>query len=112
MWAVSEFRADGGATCHVPGSHLWPLSRTPEPDEIIPVPMPRGSVLLWVGSALHGAGASLSSAGTRHGLLLGYCLSWLRPEMNMHFSCPRPRRTGGGFVELSLTVYGTGPTRS
>ena len=97
MWAVSEFRADGGATCHVPGSHLWPLSRTPEPDEIIPVPMPRGSVLLWVGSALHGAGASLPSAGTRHGLLLGYCLSWLRPEMNMHFSCP-------SHVSLSLSL--------
>jgi hypothetical protein len=88
MWAVSDFVQEGGATCHVPGSHLWPGSRKPDPDEIVPVPMPRGSVLLWVGSALHGAGASVPTAGTRHGLLLGYCLSWLRPEMNMHFSCP------------------------
>ena len=88
MWALSDFVQEGGATCHVPGSHLWPASRKPEADEIVPVPMPRGSVLLWVGSALHGAGASLPTARTRHGLLLGYCLSWLRPEMNMHFSCP------------------------
>lgn len=88
MWAVTDFVEEGGATCHIPGSHLWPRYREAEANEIVPVPMPRGSVLLWVGSALHGAGESLPGAGTRHGLLLGYCLSWLRPEMNMHFSCP------------------------
>jgi hypothetical protein len=30
MWAVSDFQAEGGATCHVPGSHLWPTGRTPQ----------------------------------------------------------------------------------
>ena len=38
--------------------------------------MPAGSVLMWVGSTLHGAGESQPDAGIRHGLLLGYCLSW------------------------------------
>ena len=80
---MSDFHAEGGATCHVPGSHLWPPGRQPQPDEVVAVEMPRGSVLLWVGSALHGAGESKPGAGVRHGLLLGYCLSWLRPEMNM-----------------------------
>ena len=88
MWAVSDFAAAGGATCQVPGSHRWPVDREPTPDEIAVVPMPRGSVLLWLGSALHGAGASAAGVAARHGLLLGYCLSWLRPEFNMHFSCP------------------------
>ena len=44
--------------------------------------------MLWLGSALHGAGASKAGAAYRQGLLLGYCLSWLRPEMNFHFACP------------------------
>eukprot|EP01049_Picozoa_sp_SAG25_P027083 SAG25_NODE_13892_length_261_cov_0.962963_1_plen_65_part_00 len=45
-------------------------------------------VLLWLGSTVHGAGRSFDGSAVRHGLLLGYCLSWLRPEMNMHNSCP------------------------
>ena len=89
MWAVSDFTVEGGATCHAPGSHLWPADRKPQPDELVQVPMVRGSVLIWLGSALHGAGASHPGAQHRQGLLLGYCLSWLRPEMNFHFSCPR-----------------------
>ena len=43
--------------------------------------------MLWLGSTLHGSGASVAGA-SRQGLLLGYCLSWLRPEQNMHFTCP------------------------
>ncbi len=88
MWAVSDFEIDGGATCVALGSHRWPDDLEPEPEQVVAVPMPRGSVLLWLGSTLHGAGASRSDAAPRHGLLLGYCLSWLRPEFNMHFSIP------------------------
>jgi ectoine hydroxylase-related dioxygenase (phytanoyl-CoA dioxygenase family) len=130
MWAVSDFAAESGATQQVPGSHRWPAGREPHDDEIVTAEMPRGSVLLWLGSTLHGAGASVAGAATRHGMLLGYvsintlpaqllfkrrlrlhrrapppphalpqartsvsfgwplsrrryCLSWLRPEMNM-----------------------------
>lgn len=88
MWAVSDFSKENGATNHCPGSHTWPADRAPQPDEITQVEMLRGSVLLWLGSALHGAGPSVAEVAERHGLLLGYCLSWLRPEMNMHFTCP------------------------
>ena len=88
MWAASDFRPEHGATCVCPGSHCWPAGREALPSEVVPVSMPRGSVLLWLGSTVHGTGASLGASASRQGLLLGYCLSWLRPEMNMHFSCP------------------------
>eukprot|EP01052_Picozoa_sp_SAG31_P016504 SAG31_NODE_1095_length_9928_cov_5.441042_7_plen_167_part_00 len=88
MWAVSDFDPSCGATCVCPGSHRWPRERTPRAQEVVAAAMQRGSVLLWCGSLLHGAGRSAPGAATRHGLLLGYCLSWLRPEMNMHFSVP------------------------
>ena len=88
MWAVSDFYAESGATQQVPGSHRWPAGRKPNDDEVAIAEMPRGSVLLWLGSTLHGAGASAADAPTRHGMLLGYCLSWLRPEMNMQWACP------------------------
>ncbi len=87
MWAVSEFTEANGGTRFCPGSHLWPASRIPRADEIAVAQVPRGSVLLWLGSTLHGSGASAAGT-TRQGLLLGYCLSWLRPEQNMHFTCP------------------------
>jgi len=72
MWAVSDFAAESGATQQVPGSHRWPAGREPHDDEIVTAEMPRGSVLLWLGSTLHGAGASVAGAATRHGMLLGY----------------------------------------
>eukprot|EP01046_Picozoa_sp_COSAG06_P017403 COSAG06_NODE_1181_length_10363_cov_10.391563_7_plen_145_part_00 len=87
MWAVSEFTEANGGTRFCPGSHLWPAGRVPRADEIVAAEVPRGSVLLWLGSTLHGSGASVPGTN-RQGLLLGYCLSWLRPEQNMHFTCP------------------------
>ena len=75
------------------GSHTWPRDRCVLPSEVTAVAMRRGSVLLWCGSTLHAASRHAGtedgySAGVRQGLLLGYCLSWLRPEMNFHYSIP------------------------
>ena len=86
------------------GSHLWPSEREPLPSEIVSVPMPRGSCLLWTGSTLHGAGSSAADAAIRHGLLFAFCLSWLRPEMNMHFSCPA--EVAAGMDERMSTLLG------
>ena len=86
------------------GSHLWPSEREPLPSEIVSCPMPRGSCLLWTGSTLHGAGSSAADAAIRHGLLLAFCLSWLRPEMNMHFSCPA--EVAAGMDERMSTLLG------
>ena len=75
MWAVSDFIAESGATLQVPGSHRWPAGRKPNADEVAVAEMPRGSVQLWLGSTLHGAGPSTADAPTRHGMLLGWVTS-------------------------------------
>lgn len=81
MWALSDFRADNGGTLIVPGSHRWSADRKHEPSEVAIAEMPAGSVLFWLGGALHGAGANTSD-DWRYGIILTYSLGWLRQEEN------------------------------
>ena len=83
MWAVSDFRADNGATLLVPGSHSWPADRVATPDEIVQAEMPAGSVLFWLGGLLHGAGANTAS-DWRYGVILTYSAGWVRQEENQY----------------------------
>ncbi len=87
MWAVDEFTAENGATQVVPGSHRWPSDRQPEPHETVAGAMPAGSVLIYFGGLLHGGGANRSDA-SRTGLVLSYCLGWLRQAENHYLSIP------------------------
>ena len=87
MWAVTDFTAENGATRIVPGSHRWPDERVPEPDEIVQAEMPAGSMLMYVGSLIHGAGANRAN-GARCGVALHYCLGWLRQEENQYLAVP------------------------
>ena len=88
MWAISDFRADNGATLVVPGSHTWPADRTPEPDEITSAEMPAGSLFFWLGGTLHGGGANTSS-DWRYGVILTYSLGWVRQEENQYLNVPK-----------------------
>ena len=83
MWAVSDFRADNGATLVVPGSHTWPADRVATADEIERAEMPAGSVLFWLGGLLHGAGANTAS-DWRYGVILTYSAGWVRQEENQY----------------------------
>ena len=87
MWAITDFRADNGATLMVPGSHQWSGERQAQADEILPAEMPAGSVLYWLGGTLHGAGANVAS-DWRYGIILTYSLGWLRQEENQYLSVP------------------------
>jgi ectoine hydroxylase-related dioxygenase (phytanoyl-CoA dioxygenase family) len=87
MWAVSDFRADNGATLIVPGSHKWSEQRQATDDEIVAAEMPAGSVLYWLGGTLHGAGANVSD-DWRYGVILTYSLGWLRQEENQYIDVP------------------------
>ena len=69
MWAISDFRADNGATLIVPGSHRWEADRKAEPDEVLSAEMPAGSILFWAGGTLHGAGQNRSDRN--HGKIDG-----------------------------------------
>ena len=87
MWAVSDFTADNGATLLVPGSHRWPKERRPREEEIAIAAMEAGSVLVWLGGTLHGAGANVSD-DWRYGVILTYSVGWVRQEENQALAVP------------------------
>src|ERR1700731_4235777 len=56
MWAITDFTEANGRPKYVPGTHLWPADPIARSDEVVAPAMPAGSVLLWMGGTLHGAG--------------------------------------------------------
>jgi len=104
MWAATDFTKENGATNVVPGSHLWPRGPDgkrpaegrrggglPKDVEVYPAEMKKGSVLVYLGGTLHGAGehCGKDSAGIRDGLAIFYNLGWLNNEHNWHFAIPK-----------------------
>jgi len=87
LWAITDFTADNGATRIVPGSQKWAWDREAAPEQVIQAEMPKGSVLLYTGTVLHGGGAN-KSGKPRIGLILTYCLAWIRQQENQYLSCP------------------------
>ncbi len=87
MWAGTDFTASNGATVVAPGSHLWEHGRRARAHECVPAEMPQGSVLVYVGGAIHGGGANASDA-PRTGIAVQYSLGWLRQEENLHLAVP------------------------
>ena len=80
--------------------------------------MPAGSAVLYLGSAIHGAGPNSTEGTWRRGMHVSYTVGWLRTEENQCLSAPPdvvrslPRRsqellgygvhdaiaTGGGYL--------------
>ncbi|WP_084251073.1 phytanoyl-CoA dioxygenase family protein [Sphingomonas pruni] len=87
IWPLTPFTAANGAT------RMW--SRThgaaallPEFDgEPIDAIMAPGDALVFLGSALHGAGANSTDA-ERRGIVIGYSLGWLKPYENPWLAYP------------------------
>lgn len=88
MWAISDFTEANGGTHLVPGSHKWEDDRVARDDEVVAAEMPAGSVLLWMGATLHGAGANRTESEQRYGIFLSYSLGWLRQEENQYIDTP------------------------
>jgi hypothetical protein len=87
MWAIDDFTADNGATHIAPGSHAWPRDRIAKEDEIIQGEMRAGSCLIYLGSTHHGGGANRTDR-PRRGLVISYCLGWLRQSENQYLAIP------------------------
>jgi ectoine hydroxylase-related dioxygenase (phytanoyl-CoA dioxygenase family) len=87
MWAMNDFTEENGATRVIPGSHRFDDKLRPTVEETVAAEMPKGSVLLYLGSLYHGGGAN-RSARARRGVNVGYTLSWLRQEENQYLACP------------------------
>ena len=108
LWAITDFTKENGATNFVPGSHLWDWNREPRAEEVVQAAMPKGSVLLYTGTVLHGGGANRSNE-PRLGLNLTYCLAWLRQQENQYLSCPPhiAKDLDAGLQELLGYTQGT-----
>ena len=87
MWALSDFSAANGATRVVLGSHLAGEDFVADEDDFVQADMPSGSVLIYLGSTFHGAGANTTDA-PRTGIIIGYSLGWLRQEENQYLAVP------------------------
>lgn len=87
MWAIDDFTSENGATNLVIGSHKWDPTREPEESEIIQAEMKAGSILIYMASLLHGGGHNRTE-NPRTGVVLSYCLGWLRQAENMYLSIP------------------------
>lgn len=72
VWVLSDYNAENGATCFVPGSHK--LCRNPTEAETkdlslyIPLEVKAGSILVWHGNTWHGA-VPRTSPGLRLGII-------------------------------------------
>ncbi|MBJ7437811.1 MAG: phytanoyl-CoA dioxygenase family protein [Sphingopyxis sp.] len=87
MWPFTDYRADNGATLVWPRSHgAAAQAAEPEGDPIV-AEMSPGSALLFLGSTLHGAGGN-ESDDVRRGMIVSYCLGWLKPYENQWLAYP------------------------
>lgn len=99
MWALSDFTHENGATHVIPSSHRWPDVQTRSTEEgtrtwlgevdheSTQATMSCGSVLIWTGWTVHGAGANHTNE-RRIGMNIDYSLSFLSQEENQFLSCP------------------------
>jgi ectoine hydroxylase-related dioxygenase (phytanoyl-CoA dioxygenase family) len=89
IWAIDDFTADNGATLLAPGSHLE-ATRPAAYDRarLVPAEMGAGSVLVYDGRLVHGAGRNLTSS-VRLGLIIEHVVRWLRPGENHSLTVPR-----------------------
>jgi ectoine hydroxylase-related dioxygenase (phytanoyl-CoA dioxygenase family) len=85
IWALNDFNASNGATRVVPDSHREPHGVRYTDDAAVSAEMPRGSIVLYLGSTFHGAGTNQSDQ-VRIGVNVDYVVGWLRQEENQYLS--------------------------
>ena len=87
MWPLTAFTEENGATMIWPASHgVEALVEEPREQPVVAVSEP-GDAIVFLGSTLHGAGANRSS-GVRQGIIISYCLGWLKPYENQWLAYP------------------------
>jgi len=90
LWALTDFRADNGATHLVGGSHRFEsMPRPGEHHEVSIAEMPAGSVLVLHGSTWHGGGRNVTTAERRYGVSVQYVAGWCRQQQNLMLGTDR-----------------------
>ncbi|KAF3356198.1 hypothetical protein VDGD_07769 [Verticillium dahliae] len=81
MIALDPYTSTNGATVVVPKSHTWGADRIPSRAEAVPVVMPKGSIVYFIGTLWHGGGCNTSDSD-RRALTVQYCQPWIRTIEN------------------------------
>lgn len=102
MWPFTDYRADNGATLIWPVSHGGRALDGPPQDAPVVAEMAPGDALVFLGSTLHGAGGNRST-DIRRGMIVSYCLGWLKPYENQWLAYP-PDIARGFSRELAALV--------
>jgi ectoine hydroxylase-related dioxygenase (phytanoyl-CoA dioxygenase family) len=87
MWPLTSFTHENGGTIVWPGSHRRLSRFLIDPAESVSPEMEPGMALMFLGSILHAGGANRSSA-FRTGVIISYCLGWLKPYENQWLAYP------------------------
>ena len=92
IWAVDDFTEENGATLVIPRSHEWGDVPSNEIDQaqLMPVVMPAGSAVFFVGTLWHCAGPNTTDQ-TRMAVTAQYCEPWARTQENFSLSISRER---------------------
>jgi ectoine hydroxylase-related dioxygenase (phytanoyl-CoA dioxygenase family) len=88
LWALDDFTVENGATRVVPREMGIETPDDAREEHVVQAVMPKGSVVIYLGSTLHGGGANLSNA-PRKAVVNTYCLGWLRQEENQYLTLTR-----------------------
>ncbi len=87
MWPLTPFTEENGATIIWPGSHgVEALVEESKETPIVAEAQP-GDAIVFLGSTLHGAGGNRSGS-VRRGIIVSYCLGWLKPYENQWLAYP------------------------
>lgn len=87
IWPLTPFRQENGATLIYPRSHGRTGMARDDLGEPIAAECDPGSAICFLGSTAHGAGANLTDL-PRRGVVIGYCLGWLKPYENQWLAYP------------------------
>ena len=89
MWALTDFTTENGATHVVLGSHQdrSQHSDTAYSEPTVQAEMSQGSLLVWTGWSVHGAGENRSDTH-RIGMNINYSAGFLVQEENQFLACP------------------------
>ena len=78
VWPLTAFtRANGGTRLWTGSQFDQDVPVLPEEESVVPTAAP-GDALIFLGSTLHGGGGN-ASAAPRRGIVISYCLGWLKP---------------------------------
>ncbi|MEH6551754.1 MAG: phytanoyl-CoA dioxygenase family protein [Pseudomonadales bacterium] len=96
MWALTDFTEKNGATRVVTDREVLKGVKNADTEafknidesKVTQAAMPKGSVLFWLQSTIHGGGENTATTA-RRGLFISYSLGWVRQEDNQYLLMPR-----------------------